>query len=116
MTKNHENSMSVSEHEEIKEVTPSFDDLQIVMKGGQPVSVILSIEEFDKMTATATIAQELLEGKQFDLADGKKGSFEQLVEERIALERAQYEADLAAMFADEDECDEDEVCEDEEEN
>lgn len=84
------------------------DDLQVVMQGGNPVSVIISIEEFDRMTSTIEIAEELLEGKDLFLPDGTKVTFQEMVDQRVESERAQYEADLAAMFADdEDEEEED---------
>lgn len=101
MTQNDKNLVSAQDQDSV--FTPG-DDLQIVMQGGLPVSVIVPMEEFDRMTATMALAEQLLEGQQFDLADGKKGSFQQLADERVALERAEYEAELAAMF--EDDCDE----------
>lgn len=86
------------------------EDMQIVMKNGLPSAVIVPMEEFDRMTATIALAEQLLEGKQFDLANGQKGSFQELADERVAEDRAAYEAELAAMF---DACDEDEDCDDE---
>lgn len=82
------------------------DDLQVVMKGGVPVSVILSIEEFDKMTATIDIAEELLEGKDLFMPDGTKVTFQEMVENKIEQERAEYEAALATMFEEDEEEDE----------
>lgn len=84
------------------------DDLQVVMKGGVPVSVILSIEEFDKMTATVEIAEELLEGKDLFMPDGTKVTFQEMVEKRIEQERVEYEAQIASMFGDDEEEDEEE--------
>lgn len=85
------------------------DDLQIVMQSGLPVSVIVPMEEFDRMTCIIELAQELLDGKQFDMANGKQGSFQELAEERIAADRAAYEAELEAMFEDDEEASEEEA-------
>jgi len=104
MTKNNKNIVSVEEQDTV--FTP-VEDLQIVMQGGLPVSVIVPMEEFDRMTAIMALAEQLLEGQTFDLADGKKGSFQELADERVAADRAAYEAELEAMFGDE-ECDEEE--------
>lgn len=88
--------------------TPS-DDLQVVMQSGLPVSVIVPMEEFDRMNCIILLAQELLEGKEFDMANGKKGSFSELAEERIAADRAEYEAELAAMFEDDEDASEEDA-------
>jgi len=77
------------------------DDLQVVMKGGVPVSVILSVEEFDRMTNTIAVAEELLEGKDLFMPDGTKVTFKEMVDQRIESEQAQYEADLASMLEEE---------------
>jgi hypothetical protein len=101
------------EHDEKDTVFTPANDLQIIMQGGLPVSVIVPMEEYDKMAITIEIAQELLEGKDFLLADGTKGTFEEMIEQRLAAERKAYEEELAAMF--EEDCDLDVDCDEEEE-
>ena len=100
-----ENKNIIVEQDEKDTVFSSGQDLQIVMQNGFPVSVIVPMEEYDKMVVTIQLAQELLEGKEFSLADGKKGSFDQLAEERVSADRAAYEEELASMF--EEDCDQD---------
>lgn len=112
MTENNKNI--ASQHDEKDTVFASGPDMQIVMQGGFPVSVIVPMDEYDKMAVTIELAHELLEGKEILLADGTKGTFQDLVEERVAAERAAYEEELVAMF-DEEDCD-DQDCEQEEEN
>ena len=121
MTQNNKNLVSAPEHEQEDTVFTPGDDLQIVMQGGLPVSVIVPIEEFDRMTATIALAEELLEGKDLFLPDGTKATFQEMADQRVAKERAAYEADLASMFQDSDdgeECDEDcgQECQDDEQN
>jgi hypothetical protein len=83
-----------------------LEDMQVVMQGGVPVSVIIPTEEFDRMSATIDLAEELLEGKDLFLPDGTKVTFQEMIDHRVAQEHAEYEAELAAMFED-TECDED---------
>jgi hypothetical protein len=85
---------------EPKELFGPEDDLQIVMKGCIPVSVTISMKEFDRMTSTIATAEELFEGKDLFMPDGKKVTFQEMVDERIRLERIEHEADLASMFED----------------
>ena len=101
MSNDNKNTISMMENEELETTSHENDDLQVVMQGGEPVSVIVSIDEFDKMTTAIELAEELLEGKDLFLPDGKKVTFQEMVDSRVELQRAQYEADLAAMFADE---------------
>jgi hypothetical protein len=114
MTQNNQNI--AFEHDEKDTVFAPAHDLQIIMQGGLPVSVIVPMEEYDRMAMTIDLAQELLEGKDFLLADGTKGTFQEMVEQRVVAERAAYEEELAAMF--EEDCDQDcdEACEQEEQN
>jgi|GEM_PF-1577201 len=109
---NNQNLVTSSEHTENETVFSPEQDLQIVMQGGLPVSVIVPMEEFDRMTLTLALAEELLEGKDLFLADGTKVTFQQMADQRVAADRAEYEAELAAMF-DEDACDDQDACEDE---
>lgn len=103
------NKNIASEHNEKDTIFESPSNLQIVMQGGFPVSVIVPMEEYDKMAITIEIAQELLEGKELVLADGSKGTLQDLIEQRIEADRAAYEEELAEMFEDCDEnCDEEE--------
>lgn len=110
------NKVQESQVEEKDAIFNQGEDLQIVMQGGLPVSIIVPTEEFDRMTATIALAEELLEGKDLFMPDGTKTTFQEMVEVRVAAERAEYEAELEAMFEDED-CDDDcdENCDDEEE-
>ena len=102
MSQNNQNINATAEQEGKDMVFQPNDDLQIVMKSGLPVSVILPIEEFDRMTCIIALAEELLDGQQFDMANGQKGSFQELADERVAADRAEYEADLASMFEDDE--------------
>ena len=118
MTQNNKNLVSAPELDEKDTVFNPGDDLQIVMQGGLPVSVIVPMEEFDRMAITIEIAEELLEGKELFLADGTKSTFQEMVDQRVAADRAEYDADLASMLdesCDGEECDEDcgEDCEEE---
>ncbi|MCX5924593.1 MAG: hypothetical protein NTZ68_04170 [Candidatus Dependentiae bacterium] len=112
----------ISEQEEKDTVFSPEDDLQIVMQGGLPVSVIVPMEEFDRMAITIEIAQELLEGKELSLEDGTKVTFQEMIDQRVAADRAEYEADLASMLEEDDcdgeECDEDcgDECDEEEQD
>ena len=101
MSKENKNMVSELELEEQNMDSHPSDDLQIVMQGGEPVSVIISMEEFERMTTAIDTAEELLEGKELFLPDGTKATFQEMVTQRVELQRAEYEADLAAMFADE---------------
>lgn len=108
MTQNDKNI--VLEQDEKDTVFSPADDLQIVMQGGLPVSVIVPMEEFDRMAITIELAEELLEGKELFLVDGTKVTFQEIVEQRVAADRAEYEEELASMFEDDcdaEECDED---------
>lgn len=109
-----ENNQNIvaSEHAEKDTVFSPEQDLQIVMQGGLPVSVIVPMAEFDRMTLTIALAEELLEGKELFLEDGTKVTFKQMADQRVAADRAEYEAELAAMF-DEEDCDDHDACEDE---
>lgn len=99
-----ENKNIAIEQDEKDTVFAPGQDLQIIMQGGLPVSVIVPMEEYDRMAITIELAQELLEGKELLLADGTKGTFQEIVEERVAADLAAYEEELAAMF--EEDCDE----------
>ena len=46
------------------------------------------------------LAEELLEGKELFLVDGTKVTFQEIVEQRVAADRAEYEEELASMFKD----------------
>lgn len=106
--------MEQNQNEQMDTVFNPMNDLQIVMQNGLPVSVIVPMEEYDKMAATIEMAYEALEGKDFFLPDGTKVTFEEMVNNRVAAERAAYEEELSSMFA--DDCDEDcqEDCDQEE--
>jgi len=112
MSDNNKNIVQTPENEEQNSVFNPSDDLQIVMQGGLPVSVIVPMEEFDKMTCIIELAEELLEGKDLFLPDGTKTTFQEMAETRVAAERAEYEAELEAMFEEEEEEDCDEDCDD----
>lgn len=110
MSQNNKNIISESQTEQNDTVFTPGDDLQVVMQGGFPVSIIVPIEEFDRMAATIALAEELLEGKDLFLEDGTKVTFQEMADQRVAQERAAYEAELSSMMQDEDdgeECDED---------
>lgn len=116
MTQNNKNIASAPEFNENDTIFNPGDDLQIVMQGGLPVSVIVPMDEFERMTVTIELAQELLEGKDLFLADGTKVTFEEMADQRVAANRAEYEADLASMLQDDcDDADCDQECEQEEE-
>lgn len=105
--------MMQNNNEQNDTVFAPVNDLQVVMQNGLPVSVIVPMEEYDKMAITIEIAHELLEGKDCVLPDGTKATFQEMVDQRVAAERAAYEEELAAMF-DEEDCDQD--CDQEEQN
>jgi len=106
MSQNNQNTVQESTVDTENTDFNVIEDLQVVMQGGVPVSVIIPTEEFDRMNATIELAQELLEGKDLFLEDGTKVTFQEMVDQRVAEDKAQYEAELAAMFED-TECDED---------
>lgn len=121
MTENNKNITLENQNNDQDTVFNPGDDLQIIMQGGLPVSVIVPMEEFDRMNVTIALAQELLDGKDLFLPDGTKVTFEEMAEQRVAADRAEYEAELAMMLADEyedEDCDEDcgEECEKDEQN
>ncbi len=108
MTENNQNMSS--DHNEKDTVFGPANDLQVVMQNGFPVSVIVPMEEYDKMVITIQLAQELLEGKDLVLSDGTKGTFQEIVDQQVMADRAAYEEELASMFedCDDQDCDQEE--------
>lgn len=87
------------EQKEQKFVFTPAEDLQIIMQGGETVSVIVPIEEFNRMETALAIAEEQFEGKNLLMPDGTKVTFHEMIEKRVEAEAAEHEAALNAMFA-----------------
>jgi hypothetical protein len=106
----------MSQNSENNSLLNSIENFPVVMQDGVPTSVMVSVDEFDKIIMAVAIAEELFEGKEVALADGIKGAFHQVVEQRVAAEKAAYEAQLAAMLekCDIEDCDEE--CDQDEQN
>ena len=104
----------MSQNNENNSLLHSIENFPVVMQDGVPTSVMVSVDEFDKIIMAVAIAEELFEGEEITLADGTKGTFHQVIAQRVAAEKAAYEAQLAAML---EECDQDcdDECEEEQE-
>ncbi|MCX5924602.1 MAG: hypothetical protein NTZ68_04215 [Candidatus Dependentiae bacterium] len=77
-----------------KEFVEPVSNLEVIFKDGLPVSIVLSVEDFERMTSKIATAEELFEGKDLFMPDGQKVTFEEMADKRFALECIDRKADL----------------------